>query len=379
MTTDSPTVDASPGRRALLEVDDLRTTFDTPRGTVVAVDGVSLHLGEGETLGIVGESGSGKTVLARSVLGLVTSRSAQTTGSVRLQGRELVGLGPRAMRDVWGVQAAMVFQDPMTALNGTMRVGRQITESLRYHLDMGRAEARSTAVALLRSVGIPEPEARIRAYPHQLSGGMRQRVTIAIALACGPRLLVADEPTTALDVTIQKQILDLLGHQTRERAMGMILITHDLGVVAGRTDRIAVMYAGRVVERGPTRTLFRQRRHHYTDGLLRCIPRLSQPGHARLSVIPGRPPDLVDLPTGCPFAARCRAAQPRCLGETPRLVESSGHHEHACFFPVGTPEGDDALARNRAAGTTATGLPVDAETEDVAGPAGPAEASEVAV
>ncbi len=298
---------------------------------------------------------------------------------MRLQGRELVGLGARAMRDVWGVQAAMVFQDPMTALNGTMRVGRQITESLRYHLDMGRSEARDTAVALLRSVGIPEPEARIRAYPHQLSGGMRQRVMIAIALACGPRLLVADEPTTALDVTIQKQILDLLGHQTRERAMSMILITHDLGVVAGRTDRIAVMYAGRVFERGQTRTLFRARRHHYTDGLLRCIPRLAQPGHARLSVIPGRPPDLVDLPAGCPFAPRCRAARPRCLVDTPTLVEAGGHHEHACFFPVGTPEGDDALARNRAAGATATGLPVDAETEDAVGPPRPADASEVAV
>ncbi|HET9608635.1 MAG TPA: ABC transporter ATP-binding protein [Acidimicrobiales bacterium] len=379
MTIDTAPAGSSAGRPPLLAVDDLRTTFDTPRGTVVAVDGVSLHLTEGETLGIVGESGSGKTVLARSVLGLVTSRSALTTGSVRLQGRELVGLGARAMRDVWGVQAAMVFQDPMTALNGTMRVGRQITESLRYHLDMGRSEARDTAVALLRSVGIPEPEARIRAYPHQLSGGMRQRVTIAIALACGPRLLVADEPTTALDVTIQKQILDLLGHQTRERAMSMILITHDLGVVAGRTDRIAVMYAGRVVERGPTRTLFRARRHHYTDGMLRCIPRLAQPGHARLSVIPGRPPDLVDLPAGCPFAPRCRAARPRCLVETPTLVEAGGHHEHACFFPVGTPEGDDALARNRAAGATVTGLPVDAETEDAAGPPRPADASEVAV
>jgi peptide/nickel transport system ATP-binding protein len=349
----------------LLEVDELRTTFDTPRGTVVAVDGVTLHVDAGETLGIVGESGSGKTVLARSVLGLVTSRNSSTTGSVRLQGRELVGLSPKAMREVWGVQAAMVFQDPMTALNATMRVGEQITESLRYHLDMSRAEARKTAVALLRSVGIPEPEQRIKVYPHQLSGGMRQRVTIAIALACGPRLLVADEPTTALDVTIQKQILDLLAHQTRERAMGMIIITHDLGVVAGRTDRIAVMYAGRIVERGPTRLLFRERRHHYTDGLLQCIPRLSHDNHTRLSVIPGRPPDLVDLPVGCPFAARCKATQDRCLSETPTLVDVGGGHEHACFFPVGTPQGDDALSRNRARGVTATGLPVDAETEDL--------------
>ena len=357
------TPDAAPH---LLGVTDLRTTFDTPRGTVVAVDGVSLHVEAGETLGIVGESGSGKTVLARSVLGLVTSRAATTTGSVKLQGRELVGLSPKAMRDVWGVQAAMVFQDPMTALNATMRVGDQITESLRFHLDMSRSEAREMAVALLRSVGIPEPAQRIKVYPHQLSGGMRQRVTIAIALACGPRLLVADEPTTALDVTIQKQILDLLDHQRAERSMGMIIITHDLGVVAGRTKRIAVMYAGRVVERGPTRLLFHERRHHYTDGLLQCIPRLSDAGHTRLSVIPGRPPDLVDLPVGCPFAARCRAAQDRCLSETPTLVDIGDGHEHACFFPVGTPEGEDALARNRAAGVTATGLPVDATTEDAA-------------
>jgi peptide/nickel transport system ATP-binding protein len=354
----------------LLEVDELRTTFDTSRGTVVAVDGVSLRLDQGETLGIVGESGSGKTVLARSIMGLLSSRNVTTTGSVRLRGRELVGLSARAMREVWGVDAAMVFQDPMTSLNATMRVGDQITESLRFHLDMSRHEARTTAVALLRSVGIPEPERRIRAYPHQLSGGMRQRVTIAIALACGPRLLVADEPTTALDVTIQKQILDLLAHQMAERAMGMILITHDLGVVAGRTDRIAVMYAGRVVERGPTRLLFRETRHPYTAGLLTSIPRLSNAGHTRLSVIPGRPPDLVGLPPGCPFAPRCRSAQPRCLDEPPHLVEARGNHEYACFFPVGTPEGDEAAARNRAAGVTATGLPVDAESEDIALAAG---------
>jgi peptide/nickel transport system ATP-binding protein len=364
-----PAGDTSDG--PLLEVDDLRTAFDTPRGTVVAVDGVSLHLEAGETLGIVGESGSGKTVLARSVLGLISARNAEVTGSVRLHGRELVGLSPKAMRQVWGVQAAVIFQDPMTSLNATMRVGDQITESLRYHLDMGRQEARETAIALLRSVGIPEPERRVKAYPHQLSGGMRQRVTIAIALACGPRLLVADEPTTALDVTIQKQILDLLEHQQSERAMGMVLITHDLGVVAGRTDRIAVMYAGRVVERGPTRTLFHQRRHPYTEGLLHSIPRLGNPGHSRLQVIPGRPPDLVDLPEACAFAPRCRYAQPRCLAEQPALADVGGLHEHACFFPIGSPEGDEALARNVAAGHSATGLPIGADaTVDITGGSG---------
>jgi len=342
----------------LLDVEDLRTSFATPRGEVVAVDGVSLRLEAGHTLGIVGESGSGKTVLARSILQLVSARNATISGRVRLQGRDLVGLSAKAMRSVWGVEAAIVFQDPMTSLNATMRIGDQITESLRFHLDMSRSEARATAIALLRSVGIPEPEARLRTYPHQLSGGMRQRVTIAIALACGPRLLVADEPTTALDVTIQKQILDLLETQQRERAMGLVIITHDLGVVAGRTDRIAVMYAGRVVERGPTRVLFHDRRHPYTEGLLRSIPRMSNPGHSRLQVIPGRPPDLVALPEACAFAPRCRYAQARCLEEQPQLIDVGQGHEHACFYPVGSPGGGEALGRNLAAGENAAGMPV---------------------
>jgi len=342
----------------LLDVEDLRTSFATPRGEVVAVDGVSLRLEAGHTLGIVGESGSGKTVLARSILQLVSARNATISGRVRLQGRDLVGLSAKAMRSVWGVEAAIVFQDPMTSLNATMRIGDQITESLRFHLDMSRSEARATAIALLRSVGIPEPEARLRTYPHQLSGGMRQRVTIAIALACGPRLLVADEPTTALDVTIQKQILDLLETQQRERAMGLVIITHDLGVVAGRTDRIAVMYAGKVVERGPTRVLFHDRRHPYTEGLLRSIPRMSNPGHSRLQVIPGRPPDLVALPEACAFAPRCRYAQARCLEEQPQLIDVGQGHEHACFYPVGSPGGGEALGRNLAAGENAAGMPV---------------------
>ena len=342
----------------LLDVEDLRTSFATPRGEVVAVDGVSLRLEAGHTLGIVGESGSGKTVLARSILQLVSARNATISGRVRLQGRDLVGLSAKAMRSVWGVEAAIVFQDPMTSLNATMRIGDQITESLRFHLDMSRSEARATAIALLRSVGIPEPEARLRTYPHQLSGGMRQRVTIAIALACGPRLLVADEPTTALDVTIQKQILDLLETQQRERAMGLVIITHDLGVVAGRTDRIAVMYAGKVVERGPTRVLFHDRRHPYTEGLLRSIPRMSNPGHSRLQVIPGRPPDLVALPEACAFAPRCRYAQARCLEEQPKLIDVGQGHEHACFYPVGSPGGGEALGRNLAAGENAAGMPV---------------------
>jgi peptide/nickel transport system ATP-binding protein len=330
----------------LLEVDDLHTSFDTPRGRVVAVDGVSLHLEAGKTLGIVGESGSGKTVLARSILQLIPARNAVIEGRVRLQGRDLVGLSPKAMRSVWGVEAAIVFQDPMTSLNGTMRVGDQITESLRFHLDMSRSEARSTATALLRSVGIPEPEARLRAYPHQLSGGMRQRVTIAIALACGPRLLVADEPTTALDVTIQKQILDLLEIQKRERAMGMILITHDLGVVAGRTDRIAVMYAGRVVERADATALFRAPRHPYSLGLLTSFPALHGP-RRQMTGIPGSPPDLRHLPAGCVFHPRCPYVMDRCRTDEPPLLrpDEGGERVAACWLQDGSVPVPAELAR----------------------------------
>jgi ABC-type dipeptide/oligopeptide/nickel transport system ATPase component len=240
----------------LLAVEDLRTHFLTETGTVRAVDGVSFTLERGRTLGVVGESGSGKTILSRSIMGLLPSRNVYREGSARYEGTEVVGLGPSQMRGLWGTEMAMVFQDPMTSLNPVMKVGDQITESLRHHLDMDKGEARETAISLLRSVGIPEPSQRVREYPHQLSGGMRQRVMIAIALACGPKLLFADEPTTALDVTVQAQILNLLAQQQHERHMAMILVTHDLGVVAGRADEIAVMYAGQIVEKAPTRTLF---------------------------------------------------------------------------------------------------------------------------
>jgi peptide/nickel transport system ATP-binding protein len=251
------------------------------------------------------------------------------------------------MRGLWGTEMAMVFQDPMTSLNPVMTVGNQITESLRYHLDMEKGEARETAIALLRSVGIPEPAQRVKEYPHQLSGGMRQRVMIAIALACGPRLLLADEPTTALDVTVQAQILDLLKAQQTERHMAMILVTHDLGVVAGRADDIAVMYAGKVVEKAPTNVLFSSTRHPYTEALLKSIPKLEHTSHTRLAVIPGRPPDLVSPPEGCNFSPRCPYAQPKCFVEEPELEPGpGGGHEFACWFPVGTPEGAEALARN---------------------------------
>ncbi len=332
----------------LLDVIDLKTHFITERGIVKAVDGVSLSVERGRTLGIVGESGSGKTVLSRSIMGLLPRSNVIRDGEVHFAGHNLTALSEEQLRDVWGAEISMVFQDPMTSLNPVVRIGRQITESLRHHLEMEKDEARDTSVALLRSVGIPEPERRLREYPHQLSGGMRQRVTVAIALACGPRLLLADEPTTALDVTVQAQILDLLARQQSERFMAMILITHDLGVVAGRTDEIAVMYAGKIVERAPTRALFADMKMPYTEGLVRSIPRLTDPSHTSLRVIGGRPPDMIDPPSGCRFAPRCPYAQPRCVEEEPILQEASTPgHLFACWYPVGTPQGEEALRRNK--------------------------------
>jgi peptide/nickel transport system ATP-binding protein len=343
----------------LLEVDNIQTHFKTERGLVRAVDGVTFSLERGKTLGIVGESGCGKSVLSRSIMGLLSSNAVRH-GSIRFEGQEIGGLSTKIMRHYWGTQMAMVFQDPMTSLNPVMRVGNQITESLRFHLDVSKDYADDTALALLKSVGIPEAERRLKEYPHQLSGGMRQRVMIAVALACGPRLLFADEPTTALDVTVQAQILDLLQAQQRERFMAMVLVTHDLGVVAGRTDDIAVMYAGRIVEKAPTRVLFSSTRHPYTEALLKSIPRLAQPSHTRLEAIAGRPPDLVNPPTGCKFAPRCPYAQEKCVAEEPELLDDPTEPGHAfrCHFPVGTEAGSQALARNLEAGETATGMPV---------------------
>ncbi|HEV3281150.1 MAG TPA: ABC transporter ATP-binding protein, partial [Acidimicrobiales bacterium] len=251
----------------LLVVDDLHTSFRTSRGTVRAVEGVSLTVRRGETLGIVGESGSGKTVLARSIMGLLPQRDVVKSGTVTFAGHELTAMSPVQLRQVWGAELSMIFQDPMTALNPVKRIGNQITESLRLHLGMDRGEANAQAVELLRSVGIPSPGERIGWYPFQLSGGMRQRVMIAIALACAPRLVLADEPTTGLDVTVQAQILDLLAELQRERHMAVILVTHDLGVVASRTDHILVMYAGRIVEQAPTHTLFTDTHMPYTRAL----------------------------------------------------------------------------------------------------------------
>jgi len=331
----------------LLVVEDLRTHFQVPAGVVRAVDGVSLTLDRGKTLGVVGESGSGKTVLSRSIMGLNTAANAMSTGSVMYAGEEMLGKTSKELKMMWGAEMAMVFQDPMTSLNPVVKIGRQLTEHVRFHLDMGKNDADEVAVALLRSVNIPEPEARLGQYPHQMSGGMRQRVCIAMALACGPRMLFADEPTTALDVTVQHQILNLLADQQRDRAMAMILVTHDLGVVAGRTDEIAVMYAGRVVEKAPTADLFAALRHPYTQGLLWSIPKVTQPKHTRLNAIAGRPPDLINPPSGCKFAPRCAYAQDKCREEEPVLRSiDNPDHTFACHFPVGTPENEEAFARN---------------------------------
>jgi oligopeptide/dipeptide ABC transporter ATP-binding protein len=325
----------------LLVVDDLYTRFKTGRGLVRAVDGVSFTLERGQTLGIVGESGSGKTVLSRSIMRLLPPKNVEHGGSVCFEGRELTALSMEDMRKVWGAEIGMVFQDPMTSLNPVMKIGNQVTEGLRVHLDMDKERAKETAVALLRSVGIPEPDRRLKQYPFELSGGMRQRVTIAIAIACGPKLLIADEPTTALDVTVQAQILNLLQDKQRERHMAMILVTHDLGVVAGRTDHIAVMYAGKIVEKAPTAKLFTEMRMPYTEALIKSIPKTDQPSHTRLTAIGGRPPDPVNPPKGCNFAPRCPYARERCHEEEPPLAsdETVGpDHVFACWYPVGTPK-----------------------------------------
>ena len=351
MSEASPHAQNSP----LLEVKNLSTSFRTEHGVVHAVDDVSFVLDRGKTLGVVGESGSGKTVLARSIMGLLPKRNVIRGGHVLYEGEDVISYNEKQMSKVWGAEMAMVFQDPMTSLNPVMKIGKQITESLRHHLGVDKDEANATATALLRQVGIPEPERRLSEYPHQLSGGMRQRVTIAIALACGPKILFADEPTTALDVTVQAQILDLLDDLQRDRHMAMILVSHDLGVVASRTDEIMVMYGGKVVEQASTSELFRNVRMPYTEALLRSIPRIEDPSHTRLEAIPGRPPNLLSPPTGCNFAPRCRYVQARCLVEEPPL-ESENGHAWRCWYPVGTDSNREALARNVAAGVP-VGIP----------------------
>jgi oligopeptide/dipeptide ABC transporter ATP-binding protein len=340
----------------LLEVDGLSTWFPTRRGIVHAVDDVSFALRQQETLGVVGESGSGKSVLARTIMNL-TPRSAYTTGSVTFLGRDLLHVDPKVERHVWGNEISMVFQDPARSLNPVMKVGRQIAEALRLHLGQDKKDARLRAIELLDQVGIPEPARHLSSYPHQLSGGMRQRVSIAIAIACGPKLLFADEPTTALDVTIQRQILDLLSSLQQDRGMAMVLISHDFGVVARRTRRIMVLYGGKVIETGPTTALFEDTKHPYTASLMSSIPRLEHESHTPRAVIPGQPVDVVDPKPGCRFAPRCRYAQPRCCVEDPPLVDAQeAGHRYACFYPLGSTEGEAALKANVTAGRNAAGL-----------------------
>jgi len=319
----------------LLAVEQLSLDLPTPRGRLRAVDHVDLGLEAGRALGIVGESGCGKTMLSRAILQLVP-RHARIGGRVLFDGQELTGLDAEALRRLRGRSIAVVFQDPMTSLNPVLTIGRQIIETLREHLEIDPRAAARRALELLAEVGIPAPEQRLRQYPHQLSGGMRQRVSIAIALSCAPRLLIADEPTTALDVTVQAQILDLLDRERQRRNMAMILITHDLGIVAGRTDEVAVMYAGRIVERAPTERLFKAMRMPYTEALLAALPRLDAPPHTPLPAISGRPPDPVQPSRGCAFAPRCRYRADRCTDQKPGLTpaDASGHR-YACWYPIG--------------------------------------------
>ncbi len=317
---------------SLLSLEGLTVDLPTPRGNLRAVDGVDLALAAGQTLGIVGESGCGKTMLSRAILQLLPKR-ARVGGRVMFEGQDISKLRPDALRRLRGPALAVVFQDPMTSLNPVLTIGTQLVETLQAHLAVDGREAVRRGVELLAAVGIPAPEQRMGQYPHQLSGGMRQRVAIAIALSCEPRLLIADEPTTALDVTVQAQILDLLARETRRRHMAMILITHDLGVVAGRTDEVAVMYAGRIVERAPTRALFHGPRMPYTEALLAAIPKLDSAPHTRLPTIEGRPPDPTRRMPGCAFAPRCRYAEGDCVVGKPGLGPVDAGHEFACWHP----------------------------------------------
>jgi oligopeptide transport system ATP-binding protein len=334
-------------REPLLSVEDLHVRFWTRRGTVHAVNGISFDIAPGETLGIVGESGCGKSVTSLAILGLLSRNGRVESGKAVFQGRDLVSQSDRTLRSVRGKEIAMIFQDPMTSLNPVLTIGRQIREALETHFGMDRKEAEQTAAEALDRVGIPSAKARIRDYPHQFSGGMRQRAMIAMALACKPKLLIADEPTTALDVTIQAQILDLLRALVAEENAALILITHDLGVVAGMCEHVNVMYAGMFMETGSAEQLFATPRHPYTLGLLQSVPRLDAARRARLHPIEGSPPNMLQPPHACPFQPRCRFEIDLSRREVPPLVEIEPGHHVACFNPVAVDEWD----RTRAAAT----------------------------
>ena len=344
----------------LLGIEDLRTQIKLREGTVHAVDGVSLYLDPGETLGVVGESGSGKTMTALSIMGLLPVGGHIADGSINLDGQRISGLSDENMRSIRGNEIGMIFQDPLTSLNPTMTVGRQIAEAVQLHREVSREQAMDRAAEVLGLVGLPHPKERLNEYPHQFSGGMRQRVMIAMALACEPKLLIADEPTTALDVTIQKQILELIDSLRQRLGMSVILVTHDLGVIAGRADRVAVMYAGRIAETTDTGTLFTNPRHPYTEALFHALPDKAAETREELLSIPGAPPDLVKPPKGCRFAARCRYATDRCRAEEPRLLGETPEHRYACFHPVGDAE------RGRMAAAVADREPAAAPADEAA-------------
>ena len=325
----------------LLQIKDLHTDIEIRNGVVRALSGVDLHVNPGETLGIVGESGSGKTMTALSLMGLLPQGGKVSSGSIILDGQDLTQLPLKEKRKLRGTKVGMIFQDPLTSLNPTMKIGLQVCEPLRVHEKLSKREALARAVEILKRVGMPRPEVVINNYPHQLSGGMRQRVMIAMALVCKPRILIADEPTTALDVTTQMQILDLIDELRDEYKMGVILITHDLGVVAGHTDRVAVMYAGRIVETAPTKTLFTEPKHRYTSSLMAALPERALAAGTKLFSIPGAPPSLTNLPVGCRFAARCLWATDECRAGYPDL-SGDDTHTFSCFHPV--QEGDESPA-----------------------------------
>ena len=317
---------------ALLQVKDLRTHFFTLGGVIKAVDGVSYDVHEGETVALVGESGCGKSVSALSIMRLIPYPPGRiVAGEISFQGKNLLTLNGEEMRQVRGKEIAMIFQEPMTSLNPALTIGRQLTETLEAHLVMSSSDALGRAAELLQLVGIPEPERRLTQYPHQFSGGMRQRVMIAMALSCNPKLILADEPTTALDVTIQAQILELMKELSQRFGVAMVIITHNLGVVARYADRVNVMYAGKIIEQGSADKVYYHPRHPYSLGLLRSVPRLDQPRKTKLDPIDGQPPDLANLPPGCSFQPRCKFAVDKCTHEVPPLAQVEAEHLSACW------------------------------------------------
>lgn len=320
---------------SLMSIRDLAVRFQTSRGLLEAVRGANLEIPHGSSIGVVGESGSGKTVMCRAAMGLLSGSNVRRDGVVEFDGKQLTSMSPEKVRDQFGTGMSMIFQDPMTALNPVRKIGVQLSEGPRVRLGMDKKAVRARSIELLSLVRIPDPEAMLGKFPFQLSGGMRQRVMIAIALACNPKLLFADEPTTALDVTVQAQILQLLSDLRRDLKMSMVLITHDLGVVANHTDYVAVMYAGEIVEQASTVELFANMKMPYTEALLNSIPKVDSKSGARMRVIEGRLPDPIDRPQGCGFASRCTYVQEKCRNEHPPLVDAGNGHLYRCWYPLG--------------------------------------------